>query len=99
MSQKANNPMFEKTALTILIQSKGGYRETSVHEMDGELYLKNGSYFLRIKQDGATSNSSITWIKFSNGMVPQFNTIGWAMGGGRWRKAKARTLIKNAYKR
>lgn len=84
---KTNNPMFEKTSLTILVQSSGGLRELDVYEMGKELFVKNGQYFLRIKQGGSTTNPKIDWLKFSNGKVPTFNTIGWAMADEKWRKA------------
>ena len=90
--------MFEKTALTLLIQTKAGFKEVAVYEMDQELYLLNGGYFLRIKLDGKTTNLNINWIKFNNNKVPQFNTIGYAMAGGKWRKAIERTQIKRKHK-
>jgi len=90
--------MFEKTALTVLVESKAGYKEVPVYEMDKELYCQNGGYFLRIKLDGKTSNLNLRWVKFSNGKVPTFNTIGWAMASKKWKKEPARTQIKRKHK-
>ena len=83
--------MFEKTALTILIQCKGGLKEVPVYEMEGGLFFLSSGYYLRIKQQGMTSNQNINWVRFSNGMVPTYNTIGFAQAGGRW-KAEPKRL-------
>lgn len=94
MSKLANNPMFEKTDLTLLIRSNHGFKEVYVYEMDGELFFKNGAYYLRIKRDGMTSNSKLSWVRFSNKMVPTYSAIGWAKAGGRWVKEPKKTVIK-----
>ena len=86
-------PMFEKTVLTVLVQAKGTYRELVVYSMEGELFAKNGSGYNRILSSNRTSGGS-EWVRFSNGMIPTFNRIGWAKAGGRWKKEPKRTKVK-----
>jgi hypothetical protein len=88
-----NLPMFEKTDLSILTQSKGIYRELPVYVMEQELFVKVGSGYVRILRNNRTS-SSMDWIRFNNGKVPKFSDIGWAKAGGQWKKEPKRTRVR-----
>lgn len=52
---------FEKLDGTVVLRSRGRYKEGSVYARGNELFAKYGASFIRLKKSGVTSVDKVWW--------------------------------------